>query len=97
MVNEIACQKQAPKQKWKPEMSPFFIKKSFIIYQSFKLKVSAVGLHLNHTYMDHACDSHLDHTYTQTRPYFCLRGIMEEYSFMSLVIVSSIHVLVTYI
>ena len=97
MVNDTACQKQGPNQKCELEMSPYFTKKSFIIYQSFKLKVPAVGLHLNHTYMDHTCDSHLDHTYTQTRPYFCLRGIMEEYSFMSLVIVSSIHVLVTYI
>ena len=97
MVNDTACQKQAPNQKCKPEMSPFFTKKSFIFYQSFKLKVPAVGLHLNHTYMDHTCDSHLDHTYTQTRPYFYLHGIMEEYSFMSLMIVSSIPVLVTYI
>ena len=97
MVNDTACQKQAPNQKCKPEMSLFFTKKSFLIYQSFKLKARAVGLHLNHTYMDHTCDSHLDHTYTHTRLYFYLHGMMEEYSFMGLVIVSSIPVLVTYV
>ena len=83
MVNDTACQKQAPNLNCKPEMSLFFTKKSSIIYQSLKLKVPAVGLHLDHTYMDHTCDSHLDHTYTQTRPYFCLYGIMVEYSFIN--------------
>ena len=49
MVNDTACQKQeAPNQKFKPEVSKtnllFFTRKSFIIYQSYKLKVPAVGL-----------------------------------------------------
>ena len=64
MVNDTACQKQAPNQKRKPEMSVFVTKKLFITYQSFKLKVPAVDLHLDHTYANYTCDSHLDHTYT---------------------------------
>ena len=49
MVNDTACQRQeAPNQIYKPEVSKtnllFFMKKSFIIYQSYKLKVPAVGL-----------------------------------------------------
>ena len=64
MVNDTACQKQTPNQKRKPEMSVFATTKFFIIYQSFKLKVPAVSLHLDHTYANHICDSHLDHTYT---------------------------------
>ena len=44
MVNDTACQKQeAPNQKCKPKVSKtnliFFTKKSYIIYQSYKLKV----------------------------------------------------------
>ena len=83
MLNDTACQKQTPNQKCKPEMLLFFKKKTFMIYQSFKLKVPAGGLHLDHTYTDHTCDSHLDHTYAQIRPYSCLYGTMVEYSFMN--------------
>ena len=83
MVNDAACQKQARNQECKPEMSLFFTKKSFIIYQSFKLKVPAVCLRLDHTYMNHTFDSHLNLTYTQTSPYFYQYGIMVEYSFMN--------------
>ena len=83
MVNDAACQKQARNQECKPEMSLFFTKKYFIIYQSFKLKVPAVCLHLDHTYMNHTFDSHLNLTYTQTSPYFYQYGIMVEYSFMN--------------
>ena len=64
MVNDIACQKEASNQKRKPEMSVSFTKKSFIIYQSFKLKVPPVGLHLDHSHANHIWDPHLDHTYT---------------------------------
>ena len=44
MVNDIACQKQeAPNQKWKLEVSKgnllLLMKKSYIIYQTYKLKV----------------------------------------------------------
>ena len=51
MVNDIACQKQeATKQKCKPEVSEmnllFFKKKSYIIYQFYKLKVPTLGLPL---------------------------------------------------
>ena len=51
MVNDTACQKQeAPNQKCKPEVSKtnllFFTKKYFMIYQSYILKVPAVGLPL---------------------------------------------------
>ena len=85
MVNDATCQKQAPNQKCKPEMSLFFAKKSFIIYQSFKLKVPAVCLHIDHTYMNHTFDSHLNLrlVHTQTSPYFYQYGIMVEYSFMN--------------
>ena len=83
MLNDTACQKQTPNQKWKSEMSLFFTKKTFMIYQSFKLKVLAVGLHLDHTYVGRTFDSHLDHTYAQIRPYSCLYGTMVEYSFMN--------------
>ena len=85
MVNDATCQKQAPNQKCKPVMSLFFAKKSFIIYQSFKLKVPAVCLHIDHTYMNHTFDSHLNLrlVHTQTSPYFYQYGIMVEYSFMN--------------
>ena len=51
MVNDTACQKQeAPNQTCKPEVWKtnllFFTKKYFIIYQSYKLKIPAVGLSL---------------------------------------------------
>ena len=51
MVNDRACQKQeATKQKCKPEVSEmnllFFKKKSYIIYQFYKLKVPTLGLPL---------------------------------------------------
>ena len=45
MVNNTAQQKQeAPNQKVSKTNLLFFAKKYFIIYQSYKLKVPAVGL-----------------------------------------------------
>ena len=77
MVNHIACQKQeAPNQKCNLEVSKknllLLMKKSQIIYQTYKLKYQSWGtFKMTHPY------TILTHT---PRPYFCLYGIMVEYS-----------------